>query len=359
MKVFVGKKILIISPEPWSHNFLSKHHYAITLAKANNEVYFLNPPAQYTRRSSTGIDNVTLVNYRPLFRGLNKLPRMLSDFFWKIEIRRLLRLAAVKFDIIWTFDPYRFQNLKLFKSNFIVYYAADVHKNKSLETVVANQADVVLAPSDLVLNGVQNHTRKARANHAVADYFFDVTPVLNTLPGSNKIKIGYVGNLDSKYLNLSLLLKTIEANPDCDFMLVGNYENALAVNFAQPNVFLLGPLANKDLPGLLSHMDVLLLCYDTEQFWEQASNSHKIMEYLSTGKVTVSTRIAEYISRPDLVVMPDKNVDLPLLLKKVKDQLHLYNAATQMKTRKDFALDHTYEKELERIDIILSETLRK
>ncbi len=39
-----NKVILIISPQAWGKMFLSKHHYAIELAKLGNEVYFLNPP---------------------------------------------------------------------------------------------------------------------------------------------------------------------------------------------------------------------------------------------------------------------------------------------------------------------------
>ncbi len=38
------KTILIISPQEWGKMLLSKHHYALELAKAGNIFYFLNPP---------------------------------------------------------------------------------------------------------------------------------------------------------------------------------------------------------------------------------------------------------------------------------------------------------------------------
>ena len=41
-----NKTILIISPQAWGKMFLSKHHYAIELAKRGNAVYFLNPPGE-------------------------------------------------------------------------------------------------------------------------------------------------------------------------------------------------------------------------------------------------------------------------------------------------------------------------
>ncbi len=44
MKI-INKTILFISPGPWGINHVSKHHYAIELAKIGNDVYFLNPPS--------------------------------------------------------------------------------------------------------------------------------------------------------------------------------------------------------------------------------------------------------------------------------------------------------------------------
>ena len=37
--------ILIISPEAWNGHFVSKHHYAVSLANRGYKVYFLNPPS--------------------------------------------------------------------------------------------------------------------------------------------------------------------------------------------------------------------------------------------------------------------------------------------------------------------------
>ena len=46
MEVLKGKTILILSPQSWGKMFVSKHHYAIGLAKKGAVVYFLNPPDQ-------------------------------------------------------------------------------------------------------------------------------------------------------------------------------------------------------------------------------------------------------------------------------------------------------------------------
>lgn len=50
---FNNKTILIISPEPWGKMMISKHHYALELAKLGNEVYFLNPPNNNSIKKKT------------------------------------------------------------------------------------------------------------------------------------------------------------------------------------------------------------------------------------------------------------------------------------------------------------------
>ena len=41
--VFINKKILIFSPQPWNFLYISKHHYALELAK-QNDVWFISAP---------------------------------------------------------------------------------------------------------------------------------------------------------------------------------------------------------------------------------------------------------------------------------------------------------------------------
>ena len=70
---FINKKIIIISPESWGINFVSKHHYAKELANKGNEVYFLNPPSD--KNELINIEkNLYVINYKNILRGINKLP---------------------------------------------------------------------------------------------------------------------------------------------------------------------------------------------------------------------------------------------------------------------------------------------
>ena len=55
-----NKTILVISPQAWGQMYLSKHHYALTLAQLGNTVYFLNPPKQGNYGSKEQVKIVSL-----------------------------------------------------------------------------------------------------------------------------------------------------------------------------------------------------------------------------------------------------------------------------------------------------------
>ena len=62
-----GKTILILSPQAWDTMFLSKHYYAIELAKRGNKVYFLNPPDQVKTNRKESISIHSSKEYPSLF----------------------------------------------------------------------------------------------------------------------------------------------------------------------------------------------------------------------------------------------------------------------------------------------------
>src|SRR5688500_879282 len=127
MKYLVNKTVLIISPEPWDHLAVSKHHYARTLLSNNNRVYFLNPPGQQNRlRNADEDDNVRVIDYSS-YRGINKMPSFIRDQINLILINRIKKLCATDFDVVWSFDSFRFQNLDLWRTRRKIYHVVDVH----------------------------------------------------------------------------------------------------------------------------------------------------------------------------------------------------------------------------------------
>lgn len=271
----------------------------------------------------------------------------------RIEVRKVMKLIRDRIDIVWTFDPFRFQYLNLFNSRMNFYYAADLHYNiKNYEQITANHADIVLSPSSAILESIKTVSPKYLIQHAVADYFFREAKSI-AMPGKNPLKVLYVGNLGSKYLDEQLALEAIRLNSNLDFIFIGNESQLKTEIKAESNVYCVGRKENEDIPDWLKTADILWLYYDTEKYRIAASNSHKIMEYLSSGKPIVSTRISEYIGN-DLLIMPDANKDIPELIKHVSQNIGTFNSEVLTGKRIEYAKAHTYKEQLKRIDRLLS-----
>ena len=89
MKILLTKKnILLISPEPWGINRVSKHHYATELAKRGNNVYYLNPPTDKFNIKSEQ-KRLFIFDYKPTYRGLSKLPNFISAMLIEKQIKKL------------------------------------------------------------------------------------------------------------------------------------------------------------------------------------------------------------------------------------------------------------------------------
>lgn len=359
MRILNGKRILIISTEPWIHDFLSKHHLAIALTRLGNTVYFLNPPSSESGCvAQEQYPGLFIVNYKPALKGIRFLPWPLAQWFNRRDVIHILELIAGALDIVWTFDPFRFQDLVIFKARWTIYHVADAHRAK-YENLLAESAGIILGPSKQLLEKFD----KAKSHcigHMVDENFVNRAGAASART-NERIQVGYVGNLLSHFLDYPLLVRTVVQNPQCDFTFIGDHENIGRNHSWQQlikleHVHLAGPLSHDDLTNQLSRFDVFLCCYDTERFFREASNSHKLLEYLATGKPVVSTRIAYYLDEEGVLYMPSRNAELPELVKKVTSALSEYNSKAEITKRTRFVREHTHASVLSRIDELLLPT---
>ena len=137
-KFFTDKHILIISPEPWNHLFVSKHHYAIELS-SSNKVYFLNPPADKYSSYKTGYKNIWEVNYRAFIPGMRYLSKDIQLFFFKRKFQAIEKMLSVQFDCIWSFDnsvffDFSFLSSSVYKISHIVDYGQNFELPRAAKT---------------------------------------------------------------------------------------------------------------------------------------------------------------------------------------------------------------------------------
>ena len=125
------------------------------------------------------------------------------------------------------------------------------------------------------------------------------------------------------------------------------------------NVFFIDQIPANLIYSYLLKADLLLVTYLADNFPEQLANPHKFMEYLSSGKMIVSTNTFEYrrLAEKKMFLMSKKNYDLPQLFQIAIKNLEYWNSSEKQNARKKFALENTYDKQIDRIAEYLSDAL--
>jgi len=331
-----------------------------------NQVYYLNLPQKRVFDAIQIIsESLHIVNYKSIFPGINHIPFTVRKVFQRIQSEQILKIIKRKLDIVWSFDPYRFQYLPLFHSTLNIYHPVDIH-DTPVEKNIVNSCHVIFGSSDKILERF-SYTNKPvlKVGHGLADYFLDpIIPIKSFIRRSKRLNVGLIGNLHYSYIDYNILMKIIEINSHIDFYFIGPYETSnlsrernnrlVSLLRSMPNTFLLGSKSSKALPSYLSEFDLFLICYTGKKNISELANPHKILEYLSSGKPIVSHYIDEYKSHRNIICMVDDNKDLVDLFSHVINNLSEYNSPDIVKKRKTIAKNNIYKKQIAKIGKFLS-----
>lgn len=372
-----NKTILILSPQSWGNMFVSKHHYAIELAKSGNTVYFLNPPDQVKVNRNKSIEikasgihtDLYLVEHRLSFSYQLKFRAMpVFHWFMRFHIQKLLKEIGKDIDIVWSFDLGNLYPLNYFGNRFKIFHPVDEPQTKHA-IKAAKGADIIFSVTTEILEKYRSFpVNRHFINHGVTENF--IVNELQTTVG-NPVRIGFSGNLLRNDIDRKTLLAIITKNQDCVFEFWGSYKQAqgnvggvedesmkqfIRSLQAQSNVVLHGAIPSSSLAAELKRMDAFLICYDVQKDQSKGTNYHKIMEYLATGKVIISNNVTTYDNQEWLVRMVKERTNndlLPDLFHETVSRLAIYNNEELMRKRKDYALNNTYHRQLEVIDLFI------
>jgi hypothetical protein len=372
-----NKIIYILTPQKWGPIHISKHHYAIELSKSNT-VYFINPP-DYALSERLIIEkinnNLLLIHYKPFIPYFLRFKiRWLFEILILFQIKWLKKKIKEKPDIVWSFDNLTFINLKKFKSKLSIYHLVD-SITYDFQLKPAKNADIMFAVSNTILKEFATYSLpKYFINHGISEEVekvaIDNIRKLDIIDANklqnNKINVGYVGNLLIDIIQHNIIKQIISENPDVIFNFWGpncpdksnlggkltkNIQDFISFLEKSPNVILHGIKKTSDLIYEINKMDVFILFYNYKKGVYDRSNSHKILEYLATGKVIISNRISTYNNFDNLIQMPINNEDslLPDMFISVLRNLNYYNSVSLQKERIKLALENTYPKQIGRI----------
>ncbi len=361
--ILKDKSILIVSPEPWGHLFVSKHHYAVHLAQLGNKVFFLNPPGRGLSVKATEYEGLQVLNYFGFVKGLRFFPKWLRRAFFRKSWEQLQAISNTKFDVIWSFDNSVFYDFDALPKHVLkISHIVDLNQDFETERA-ATSADFCFCTTEQIKERLRVFNPKTfKINHGYNHQQTEVKTA--SLPGRNNKKAFYAGNLAMRYLDWEIIADAAKKLIDVDFIFVGSggldFDEKVNMMhgfkrevFGLPNVYRMEKVASAQLPALYQAADVLFIAYQQAHHADQA-NPHKMMEYLGSGRTVVCTYTGEFENLRGLVAMSMDNSEWPALLAEVMCNLESWNAEELRDKRKALAMENTYERQLERVEELLS-----
>lgn len=352
--------ILIISPENWDAHFVSKHHYARTLAGLGKKVFFLNPPDKAARGivvRPLPVQNLFIVNSPAIAPGLRFWPPLFRQFVERKWLQRLENIVGMAIDVVWLFENSRFFDMRFAGSRIKIYHQVDLNQTFN-PLVAARTADVCFCTTDLIaerLRVVRKDVHKIHHGTVIVS-----EPHLSQrYPESHggRLCASYVGNLDIPYIDADGLSQIVIAHPEISFNFIGGYtsKTILRRNLRDaPNVTWWGKQPFSEIPRFLAESTLLLVAYKHE-YWRQVASPHKFMEYLLAGKVIVCSYTDEYKDKTDIVAMGYPDESYPDLFERVLQNLDRFTTPELAQLRVDFATIHTYERQVQKIFAIVAQ----
>ncbi|MCB9189486.1 MAG: hypothetical protein H6599_09440 [Flavobacteriales bacterium] len=356
--LFANKTILIISPQSWQKNFVSKHHYATKLADLGAKVYFLNPPNKSAKIFNVN-KNLHVVNFKHT-KGINKLPAAISGLMVKREIQRLEKLLSVTFDIIWNFELSRFYNLRFVKDKIKILHIVDLNLMESSNLMLALKSyQLFFGTSDFIVEKFGSTAYKFKINHGYNIELLALDKIQKE-NNSSRIKVAYLGNLSIDYLDWNLIYDVIVTNPSIEFHFIGPIKDNARSDSGEilefqkkslqlENCFIHEAISSGEINAELSKYDLLLLCYKANEYLEQLANPHKVLEYIGTGKPIVATYTYEYRDS-NLIEMASNREDFIALFNHVSGNLSKFSTQNLCRSRIKFAKENSYQNQIKRIE---------
>ena len=332
--------ILIISPEKFQKFHTSKIHIANYLQKKHN-VFFLNPYSSIKELFCfhEKISKIKILN----FFSINFLKFFVSHEFIERYYFKKIKKVIQNIDIVWGFDHDRDYLIKYLNANLKIFHITDEFKNKRSIQLINQYSNYIFSVSKNLAKGFKKKNTFI-VGHFISEKFLKVKYLFK----SNKKNIALTGNFFNQDLDIKSLEILIRNNPNLNFHLIGpisknDFKYKLKLKKSRSleliniksykNVITYGSVPPEKLILIYKSMDAFLILYKKKLY----DNSHKILEYFSTGLPVFSSSRFLSIDSKYLIILKKnffKKQILTNLLKRKKKYINILRFKKKKLTNK-------------------------
>jgi hypothetical protein len=352
----------VISPQPWAGLQVSKHHYARALAARDWRVVFIDPPAELGKpgrieQTATEVSGIFRLRYQTFFPYRLKFhARPLFDLLMWRQAKRLVQ-AAGRPNLVWDFDnAYQFRDLRPFRAAKTIFHLVDDVGRPGMGD---KHADHFFALHPVFcLNAGRTCREDHVIGHGLAKMYVEAARNLSSSQTDpERPHIALVANLAAKWIDWESIAEMVRRHPEGRFTFWGplpednRQPEALKKVLAAANAVFPGLTSPEAIVAQSGDVDVWLLPFLSEEFDRgRPLNSHKVLEFLSTGKSVLMSWLEAYEGNPLVhVAERPESRDLPDRLDRLLAELETVNAPRQQEARRTYALARSYENHLDRI----------
>jgi glycosyltransferase involved in cell wall biosynthesis len=303
------------------------------------------------------VESINWIKNTTLYDILNKR----NNRIFAKAIQSAIERLGFKNYIVFN-DSSMFQGLyikELLKPLFYVYYMRDYlvknpywkRQGVRLEPELIRKSDVVVNNSTLYTNyGLQYNKHSYMVGQGCDVSMFNDT--LNTIHPAEDLlsipgpRIGYVGFLSSRRLDIELLAQIAKEKPDWSIVLVGPEDNVFSSSELHDitNIYFLGSRDPSVLPQYIKGFDI---CINPQLVNDATRGNYprKIDEYLAMGKPTVATATEAMEYFKDFTYLATNSTEYVTLIQKAIDE----NSPELAQSRINFANQHSWENNVQEI----------
>ena len=249
-----------------------------------------------TPKNTTVNPNFQVLNPITIPAPRSRLARKISGEVLLRQITPIIKKMELNNPAIWASLPTADDFTQQLPAMPTVYYCGDDfaglngvdHDTISHhENDLVDQAQLIIAASEPLCQKFPSHKTQLLSHGVDLGLFTQKANKALDLPNNGKPTAGFYGSL-SEWLDQDLLDAVMQANPDWNFVFIGEEHVDLSRLKTHNNSYFLGPKAHEQLASYSQHWQVSLLPFKLNA-QILACNPLKLKEYLATGTPIIST----------------------------------------------------------------------